>query len=357
MCDFNRRLASVGAAITVAALSVDTLTQNSVRVIAVPYHTYGSFVSRTNSYTVSSKFGQRSKDLPSSTMLSAMYYAFTAYRMPNFDSGLFDCISGNCTFGHYDSLSVDAEYVSSSINRSGSIVRHPALDRDDFFLNVSSDILSTHTTTISPEPGVFKNVGPLIARWLVLANPSTVKPEPIGIDCAYYWTVNVYTSRVVNGSFFENVTASWTNQTDEVTGFEDIYLTPKECYRDGHKVEPKYPNCTNVVDWGSHVSLKNWFADPQFSLTGFARNDTREHDRGTVWNYTSIFMQALLNEVTDYNKTEVFDAVVERAHRLSDTISIFLRQSPMHIDEDGNRTYGYSNGTTVRQPDLKYEIR
>ncbi|KAF2473179.1 uncharacterized protein BDR25DRAFT_129425 [Lindgomyces ingoldianus] len=353
------RLASVGAFITICTLSLDALSQNAVQVISVPSNTYGCYVARTNTFNVSSRFSQRKKDLPPSDMLSAIYYAITTVGMPNLEQGLFECASGQCDFGTYDSLAIDYQCISSDITKNGSIVQHPGLTDPYFYLDTTSGIIQSNTTRDLPDSGDFHGLGPLISRWLVLANPSTINPEPLGMDCAFYWTINTYHSEVMNSSFREEINSTWTNETTESTHKEDIYLIPDSCWRNNisiSKTDAEYPDCTNIVYNFAHRSLQSWFDLSDFSLTGWGLNDTQSTDKRLYWDFTSIFMQAIMANLTDSNQTEVANTIRTTAKRLSSAMTTLLRQKPLWTTNTTS-FYGISNGTTIWPEDVFYQIR
>lgn len=350
----------MGAFITVCALSIDALTQNAVRIASLPDHTYRSFVYRVRVFDSVSSLRQRGRDLPSSDMLTAAYYAMSATAAPTFDQSLAECGSGNCTFGVYNSLAIDSQCVPSKTVRSGSIVHHAGVNENDFFLNVNNTIVKSNTTSELPASGVYKNLGPLISRWLVLTNPSVVNPVPSAFECAFYWSVKSYSSEVENGVFTERVLSTYVNTTNIATNREDIYITPDKCWLNNVSIPTSHPNCTNHVTYGSHASLQSWFGLSDFSLTGSGFNVTERGDDDVYWSFSSIFIQSLITEFMNENETTIFDIVNITASRLSTTLTTMLRQMPEIYSKTGDskdNIYGTSNGTTIWTPHVIYNIQ
>lgn len=366
----SRRLASIGAFITVCTIAIDAVTQNAVEIKNKPRRTYDSLDSEilwTNAYNVQSAFPQKKRNFPPSDMLSAIYYAITTIGAPDLTQELFWCRSGNCEYGTYDSLAVARQCIQSKYIQTKNFIQHPALVDDYFYINTMEGIIDTNTTLNQPnssDSSEFSSIGPLIGRWLVLANPSTIDPLPVAMDCAFYWAVNTYKSAVVNGTFHETLINTWTDDTVKSTPEqeEDILLEQDSCWRGNktvHRSDADYAgNCTNTISAFAQESLQRWWQLSDFGLTGNGANTTEANDTTTTWDYGSIFIQALMANVTNANETELVDRINGTAEKLAVAITTQLRQKPYYIDDATNtRYYHRSNGTTIWAPVVFYHIQ
>ncbi|KAH7381589.1 hypothetical protein BKA66DRAFT_570723 [Pyrenochaeta sp. MPI-SDFR-AT-0127] len=351
-----RHIASIGAIITVCALGIDALAQNAVRIALIPSHTYESYVFGTRTFNAVSYFSQRGRELPTSDMLSTIYHAISATEPAAFEQRLAYCTTGNCTYGTYNSLAIDFECVHSETERTGPIILHTGLNDHDFYLNITEDIIKSNTTEELPAPRVYSNLGPLISRWLILVNPSVINPAPLAMECAFYWTVKTYSSKVVNGVFYEDVNSTYVNKTNIITSKEDIVITPDECWLANEHIPSNDPNCKNVVSYFSHKSLQAWFALSDFSLTGSGYNDTQMTDDSLYWSYNSIFIQSMMSNLIDANETTIVTQINTIADRLSTTLTTMIRQTPEYLN-DSSHTYGITNGTTIWSPLSVYDIQ
>lgn len=302
-----------------------------------------------------SYFSQRGRDLPPSYILSTIYYAISSGDRLTFDNSLAHCQSGNCTYGTYDSLAVDFECVRSETEGTEPLIYYAGLANNDFYLDITHDIINSITTIELPVSRLYSNLGPLISRWLVLVNPSVLNPAPLAMECAFYWTVKTYSSEVINGDFKENVASTYVNTTNIVTSDEGIVITPDECWRNNTSIPNNDTNCKYIVDYNSHKSLQEWFGLSDFSLTGYGLNDTQWNDQYPYWNYSSIFMQFMLSRLVDQNETTITTIIKTTADRLSTILTTMLRQTPEF--NDNVETYGKSNGTTTWPPIVVYDIR
>jgi hypothetical protein len=356
----SRHFACTGAAIVVCALSLDALTQNAVRVVNIPYNTFDdNGVHRSSQYTAVSSYAQRGRNFPSSMMLPSLYFALSSEEAPDFQQALALCPSTNCTFGLYDSIAVDYQCVPSKVERSGQLIYHGGVGKNDdaVFMNSTRDIVISNTTLESPPSGLYKELGPLIARWIVLANPSTSRPAPQAMECAFYWTVKKYSSNVTNGIFYEDTVATYTNKTaTDTTGNADIYIKPDECWRDNISYPITTQNCTNRIGRPSHESLQTWFSITDNSLTGWAMNDTLTTDDESYYSYTSIFMQTMISRVVNGNATTMMSGVNATAAALTSAITSTLRQHAELYSKSGD-IYGASHGTTIWSPISVYVIQ
>lgn len=303
-CD--RYLASPGAIITVFTLSVDTFVQNAVKVVYHNDTTEGCYVCRTNSFTFSSYFDRGvGMELPPSAMLADLSYAMNqASNISSaglFQNDLISCVTGNCTFPRFQSLGVDYQCVKSQVSQESPAFVHSA--SPTFYLEYDRGVINSTTVSGPPDSGKFQSLGPLIARWLVLVNPSTLYAAPFGMECTFYWVVYTYEVESLNGLVTEAVVDRWTNSTDEDTEPHLITLTPPTCWVDGGIANVTQQECQNKVYSTPHRSLQNWFNLTDFGFIGAAANETGNFDDQQTWWYSSLFMQSLLSDVVDANSS------------------------------------------------------
>lgn len=370
-----RRLASVGAIITISSLAVDTLAQNAVKFRHVPNVWNNSFskVMATDVFNIYSP--RRAGPFPTRDFRANVNFALTSMaNLTMFDYYLWECdeLADYCDFPRYQSLAVGTQCVKQEVKRDGSVVRHPSSNDTDFQLGLTDGLINSTTAVDYPTGPGFVDLGPLIFRWLILANPDTLKPLPTAMECAFYWTVNSYEGRAFNGTLSENITLTWTNITDRETIPHNITLTPPECLRDNSTIrEDVYEDesgkevaftpdpCSNYVSAQGQRSLQSYFTDNEGGLIGSVSNDTRSDDTETYYNSSSLAMTSLLHYIWLANSTaDIAGNVTEYADRLAWALTFSVRISLRGYRDDTYPFYfyGYTWGNDVYRPDTYYRI-
>jgi len=351
-------LASLGALITVLTLSVDTFVQNAVKVVYTNDTTDGCYVYRTNSFTFSSYFDRGvGLELPPSKMMVDISYAMNQNSNISsagmFQQDLISCVTGNCTFPRFQSLGVDYQCVQSQVSKESPAFVHSAVPT--FYLEYNNGVINSTTVLGPPDSSGFESLGPVIARWLILVNPSTLYASPFGMECTFYWVVYTYEVESVNGQVTETIVDRWTNSTDEDTELHLISLTPPTCWIDGSKATTTQEECYNKVWPVPHLSLQNWFNLTDFGFTGAAANETSSSDDEQTWWYSSLFMQSLLSDVVNENSSSISAALDLRAYNTAWMITSSMRRAPIFIN-DTYSEQGKQYGTTYWAPDASYRV-
>lgn len=372
MLTCTRHLASLGAIITIGSLSIDTLAQNAVKIRTVPDHTYFSSIKATDTYRMTSVYTPREAPLPPRNLVANVNYALTTNgNLNDFQELLFSCGTENCIFPSYQSLAVDFKCTESTVDRRDGIVFHYALPNEEIRLDETKDLINSTIVLNYSESSEFADIGPLIVRWLILANPSTLNGSAIAMECAFYWTVKSYTSEVRNGTLHENVTSTWTNTTDRETEPHDIILRPPNCIRENSTMDSDGPIisgadiCENYVSTRAHSSLPYMLGHPQFGIAGYASNDTESDDINEYYKYNNLFTQGLISNISHTNHTDIVDTINGTASRLAFALTVSVRVLPRFFNETysywENITYigpfyGEFSGTTIWPPDVYYRI-
>ncbi|KAH8683240.1 hypothetical protein BGZ60DRAFT_215116 [Tricladium varicosporioides] len=331
-------LASIGALITIATLFIDTSVQNAIQLRLQNDTTNGSFIYRTNTFNFTTKFrrGFR-KELPPSDMLSAITFAMMADVNVTTESPLWnniaECYTGNCTFPTYQSLAVDYQCIETTTRLENSKYIHAS--NSTFYLDRKFGVINSTTQFQYPESRDFKGVGPLITRWLILANPNTLYGPPIGMECAFYWAVHTYKQR-------------WSTH--------DIILRPDTCWINGSLIDSNESVCLNIIYSAPQRSLQNYFRLKDSGVIGEAINLTEPMDTFQSWDYSSIFMQGLLASVVDNNSSSIASKINQVAYNVAYSITNEVRRRPLWRNGT-HHFYGKQYGTTYWSPDPYYFVR
>ncbi|ORY07298.1 hypothetical protein BCR34DRAFT_27719 [Clohesyomyces aquaticus] len=350
--------ASFGALLTLAAFTMDTLVQNVVDteqhlevtrgVATLPRsHHYASF----NMYTSGEEPGDQ---LPWPTMVSAIDFGMQ-YTASMFWAGsnLFVyCITGNCTFGNYQSLVVlpQCHDMTEHLDKSDpDIYMLP----DGLYLQKRNGILNISTTTEYPTSDKFQGIGPLISNFQVIANPRL--EEPTAMQCAFYWSVATFRSaNMTNFTLYEPDVTYWTNTSDAAkTKYkqpEDIWLIPPECYLNGTEIkDPKSDDrCINRVTPLAQLGLQNFLTSDSVGMTGEASSLKKG------FSVNNLFANSALYSVTTVRRNETYYVLELTANNTAIMMSQGVRQLPI-IEPDGNFSYYPANGT-VYAYETYYEI-
>lgn len=275
-----------------------------------------------------------------------------------------------CDFPRYQSLAVGTQCVKHEVKRDGSVVLHPSSLDQDFQLGLTDGLINSTTALDYPTDSEFVDLGPLLFRWLILANPDTRKPLPVAMECAFYWVVNSYEGRAFNGTLSENITLTWTNVTDRETRPHNITLTPPECLRDNSTIrEQVYEDefgeeiaftpdpCSSYVSAQSQQGLQSYFTDNEGGLIGSVSNDTRSNDTETYYNSSSLAMTSLFQSIVlAVSTADVAGNVTDHALRLAWALTFSVRTSPRWYRNDTYYSFGYTWGNNFYHPDTHYHI-
>lgn len=348
---------------------VDTLAQNAVEIQHYPIvENDSAIILVTDRYNYTAVFPQKGNLLPPAEILSTINYAFIS-RLTSYSiqERLVYCNASaeRCEFPAYQSLAVGAQCIKREVKINGSVARHSALDDSSAFkLDLRKDLVNSTTSLEYPTSG-FSRLGPLIARWMILANPNTTTISPVAMDCTFHWTVNTYVGLVSNGTLSENTTDTWTNTTDRVTSPHDIILKPPKCLPQNtpkefmgmvepESIEPR----SNRVFAESHRSLQAYFSDPGEGIIGWASNVTHPEDREPSFERSSIVMESLLFSLVNMNPEEIVDVLNETAHNLAYALTFSVRTAPRAITGDLEyKNVGTYRGIAYHPPHVRYHIR
>ena len=292
-------------------------------------------------------------ELPDSDMMADVNFAMTTtYDVGSlFQNQVVDCATGNCTFPKYQSLGIDHSCTTRQAGTSGSFFTHPA--NPLLTLRKGEGMINATIVSSFPKPGSFPVIGPLIARWLLLANANTTISAPVAVDCIFYYAVHTYESNVSSNYFYEDIVDRWSPATTkEVDAYNKLTLNPPTCWRNGSEVDSSDPDCMNTINAGSLRGLQNFFNLSDFAISGGAR-----YYRDHTWGYSSIFMQSLLPKISNQNATAIFDAVNATSARISYMVSNYLRRAPVYLPGADEPIYARQNGTMLYAPIPYYHVR
>jgi hypothetical protein len=322
----------------------------------VPIRTYDSQVFRTNMINGVSSFSRGiDNQLPSSDLLSNIQFGMTSTEYSAVHADLAYCESGNCTFGTYQSLGVDYECITVDTTTTSDSYLHGS--DSAFKLNREYGQINSTTLFEYPDSLGYSTVGPLITRWLLIANNETVDGTPFASECAFFWAVFNYNGEVVNNQFNETIVTRTTDTSDNDPIAHNVTITPSRCWINGTEVvSSSSPECTNTVTDGSYKSIQNYFKLTDFGLIGNAWNITKSGDEEISWDYSSIFMQTLLAYVVENNSSTIFDSVQQTANGIAEMMTHYFRIAPIFKGDSDNRYYAFSNGTSHWAPEAFYVI-
>ncbi|KAF2115360.1 hypothetical protein BDV96DRAFT_646365 [Lophiotrema nucula] len=343
--------ATFGAILTVAALTMDTMAQNVVSTVQRLEVTGGEATApRNNNYATYNVYtsGEDPGDqLPWPSMVSAINFGMS-YTASMFWAGSLlpvDCLTGNCTFGPYQSLGVEniCHDVTHLLDKSdASVYSLP----DGPFLRANDGLINISSTTDYPTNDLFPDIGPLITNFQAIANPSL--EEPVAIQCALYWAVSTYTaSNMTNYTFYEPTTSVWTNTTEEaMTKYnqtEYIYMTPPECWVNGTQFkDTSDERCLNWVGSLAQLGLQNFLISDSIGMTGEAYQVSK-----TGFFVSNLFANAANYVTTHALSNATYNMLELTVNNTAIMITQGVRQLPT-LQDDGNFTWAPVNGTVYQ---------
>lgn len=343
--------ASLGALLTVSALFMDTLAQNVLStyskleitdgIATIPrINNYGTF----NEYTTGDVPGDQ---LPWPSMVAAINYGLS-YTSSLFWAGSelpVHCLTGNCTFGTYQSLIVERQcmdvtgYLDSSDDSVVKIPRGPHLRRLDGIINSSA-------TTEYPAMDIFKDVGPLITNFQVITNPDLELWAPVAMQCVLYWAVNTFgNSSMTNFTLYEPITGRWTNLSTEArTTYKQpdyIILQPPDCWINGTQITNSTDErCQNWVGNLAQLGLQNFLSSDRYGLTG------EVYKTSNGWFTSNLFVNSLSNVVADALTNETYNVMELTINNTAIMITQGVRQLPTNSTDYW--AYEPANGTVYQ---------
>ncbi|KAF2478285.1 uncharacterized protein BDR25DRAFT_309066 [Lindgomyces ingoldianus] len=350
--------ASFGAILTLAAFTMDTLVQNVVDTEHKLEITRGvATLPRTNNYATFNMYtsGEDPGDqLPWTTMVTAIDFGMQ-YTASYFWAGsnLFVyCLTGNCTFGTYQSLVVEPQchdmtkYLDTS---DADVYKMP----DGLYLRKEDGLLNISSTTKYPSNDLFPGIGPLILNFQAIANPSLDKP--VAIQCVMYWSVNTFGStNMTNYTLYEVETSRWTNTSEaaktEYKQKHGIWLIPPECYLNGTQIKDpaKDDRCINWITPMAQLGLQNLLTHDSIGMTG----EVYKTKKG--WSVSNLFANAAYYSTDTALRNETYNVLELTINNTAIMMSQGVRQLPT-IDETNNYTWSPANGT-VWQYETFYNI-
>ncbi|KAF2000615.1 hypothetical protein P154DRAFT_434859 [Amniculicola lignicola CBS 123094] len=345
----------LGALLTVAALTMDTIAQNVVDTVIKSEVTGGmGILPRSNNYATFNKYttGETPGDqLPWVSMVTAINFG-TSYTSSFFWQGSqlpAVCWSGNCTFAAYQTLGVDAKCrdrtkdLDYGVEGLVGLADGPYLRRKDGILNVSS-------TTTYPPADLFPELGPLILNFQAIANPLIDdQVDPVAIQCALYWAVGTYkTTNMTNFWLYDDPTSVATNTSEASRtkyGMEDyILIYPPECWVNGTIIEEKderhFDLCTNWISPLGQLGLQNLLTHTGLGMTG----EVYKTENG--WSVTNLFANAVYDATANRLQNETYNTLELIVNNTAVMMSQGVRMLPTNV----NDTFQYFpvNGTVYQ---------
>jgi hypothetical protein len=216
------------------------------------------------------------------------------YTMMDFDTrfqlSLANCITGNCTWNHIQTLSVCSKCadITSDIGVDGGLYTLYGLA---VTMDESVGLITSLGDANYPDPSVLPGVGPLIAHVTTMAR-ATTNDAPVGIDCALWWCVLDQSNiSMTNWNITTSVNTYWTDPSVKTTHAQatDVTLTPPTCYSQYAEEISDTTECTKTISSYSQLALQNYFIGDK---TGFTGTVTQNSTTGG-WDISSEAMQLL----------------------------------------------------------------
>ena len=330
-----RSFASVGAFITIASLTIDTLTQNVVHVSNLrksdPVSDTQSWVPRSKLY---SQFVRDSSGnvLPSPAMVASItsgLWLLGANEDAISPGVPFSCPTSDCEFDDFESLGVclSCEDASSAIEE----VEHGVFSLPDgLTLNTSLAVLNMTGDLKEPFSLARSTLGPLIVRTSGIADGRITSKVPgaFAMECALFWCLDTYNATVNGSSMNETRVQSRTNISDGSfvgdSQSQDIYLLDYD--------DCKSANCTNFVDSITQQGLQSYLTDVLTGEIGCLE--------GRPCNVDNLFMWSLLSVLPGHSFNQTFHDVINNlALSMSRNVRQQWADTPMGFNIWQGRAY------------------
>lgn len=334
--NFVRMPVWLGACCVLTLLGTSLFTHNVITTTTMDIaNTEGGSVNILQSYRRSSRglsgsaLGDQGPTLPIASY-GAIGFAFPANVIQDYSSspdddlslhGKAHCDTMNCTFEPYENLRICAHcedvskeiYVESgrSLLRSGVL----SLDAEKGFVNITSDMDYPRWDWLSEDAPV-----PLLVHYLALAQAGVKDQDPIAVECAAYWCVTTYKSRMSHGTLDETpwgATPSgggygydpnehtFTNRSTSARTHHgqnnSIYIRPDTCQFNGSTFNDSR-NCTFHVGAASQNGLQNFLTEGYYGgipplLKGSAERVNSSSNAS--WSITSLAANAIVGACSE----------------------------------------------------------
>lgn len=186
-------------------------------------------------------------------------------------------------------------------------------------------------------------------------NPSTLNPDPVAIECPFWWAVGTFESKVVNGTLNETVTKVATNSTDRDTKRHNIVINEDDCGPKKLRTNNTDRGCTYSVSARAHAAIQYFLLLESYGFVGFMSNKTTPQE--DAWNYNNIFMMDLTSYGIRQNHTFILEFLSTKALFFSWALTVAVRRAPIPVESQPAEFHDARQyGTTFYPTETYYRI-